>query len=80
MNTNQHTSAKGLNYFISVKLLILGTNVPNARVLMGQNTVPNVHANSVKFCEYFLLLLLCVHVIPLFEYWLTNKFLYISST
>ena len=27
MNTNQHTSAKGLNYFISVKLLILGTNV-----------------------------------------------------
>ena len=27
MNTNQHTSAKDLNYFISVKLLILGTNV-----------------------------------------------------
>ena len=27
MNTNQHTSAKGLNYFISVKLLIFGTNV-----------------------------------------------------
>ena len=27
MNTNQHTSAKGLNYFISVKFLILGTNV-----------------------------------------------------
>ena len=31
MNTNQHTSAKGLNYFISVKLQIRGTNVPNAR-------------------------------------------------
>ena len=27
MNANQHTSAKGLNYFISVKLLILETNV-----------------------------------------------------
>ena len=43
--------------------------------------MPSVHANSVKFCEYFLLLLvlLGVRVIPLFEYWLNNKFLYISS-
>ena len=47
---------------------------------MGQNTMPNVHAISVKFCEYFLLLLLCVHVIPLFEYWFNNKVLCISST
>ena len=33
-----------------------------------------------EFCEYFLLLLLCVHVVPLFEYWLNNKFLNIAST
>ena len=47
---------------------------------MEQNTMPNVHANSLKFCEYFLLWLLCVRVIPLFEYRSNNKFLYISST
>ena len=27
---------------------------------MGQNTMPDFHAYSVKFCEYFLILLLCV--------------------
>ena len=46
---------------------------------MGQNTMPNVHANSMTFCEYFLLLQLCVQVIILFEYWFNNKFFYISS-
>ena len=37
MNTNQHTSAKGLNYFFSVKLLILGTNVSQCPCLVCES-------------------------------------------
>ena len=53
MNTNQHTSAKSLNYFISVKLLILGINVSQHPCLYSFSPV-----------QYKFLRLPCINSLP----------------